>query len=164
MPDAVPFAGGEVFNPADFVRVTNGDPDSWAHLVGGQWSACKQHSRARQVIIGRWGGKDYAFPYGRPVNVHLNVARHIFGLGTDDKSSALSRLGWATLSEQLPDAYDRLTRIKFEDLPELLEANRFKIAGAAGVAEGDGVGGEAGATAPPANPAPPDKSAADETF
>lgn len=169
MAEAIPFAGGGVFNPADFVRVTNCDPASWAHLVGGQWIPCKQSSRARQIIVGRWGGKDYMFPFEKPVNVHLNVARHIFGLGMDDKTIALSRLGWAITGADLPEAYDRLTKIKFEDLPELMEANRFaKIAGAAGVAEGDGTKGTAGASVvpkePPADLPPPEPAAADESF
>jgi hypothetical protein len=170
MAEAIPFAGGEVFNPADFVRVTNCDPDSWVHMVGGQLQSCKKHSRARQAIVGRWGGKDYVFPFEKPVNVHLNVAKHVFGLGMDDKTTALARLGWAATSDALPDAYDRLTKIKFEDLPELMEVNRFKIAGVAGVTEGDGTKGVPGATAPPKDPStapqlpPPQAPAADESF
>lgn len=157
MAEAVPFAGGEVFNPADFVRITNRDPDSWAHLVGGQWIPCQKSPRARQMVVGRFGGKDYVFPFEKPINVHLNVARHIFGMGHDDKSAAFSRLGWARTSDQLSEAHERLLKISFEDLPELLEATRFskqkESASAAGAAEGDGARGVAGsATPPPENP------------
>jgi hypothetical protein len=144
----VPFVGGEVFNPANFVRITNLDA---ASTIG-------RGAKAKQVIQGRYNGKDYLFPYGQPVNVHLEVARHCFGLGQDDKSAALSRLGWARTSDELPDAIERLSNIRFEDLPELMEASRFKapeIAHASGLVKGDDAA--EGGPVPPSNahvPAP----------
>jgi hypothetical protein len=128
----VPFVGGDVFNPSDWIRVTNVDE---ASVIG-------RGAKARKVIIGRYNGKDYAFPYGEPVNVHLDVARHLFGLGSDDKSAALARLGWAKSSDELPEAIERLSNIRFEDLPELMEAARFKeITHASGLVKGDGTAG-----------------------
>lgn len=138
-PEVVPFVGGEVFNPANFVRITNMDA---ASTIG-------RGPKSKQAIIGRYNGKDYLFPYGEPVNVHLEVARHVFGLGLDDKSAALARLGWARTSDELPDAIERLSNIRFDDLPELMEAARFvkEIAHASGLVKGDDA-----AEGPPAGP------------
>jgi hypothetical protein len=140
-PTMVPFLGGDVFNPADWVRVTNNDEHS---IVG-------KGERAKKVIHGRFNGKDYVFPFGEPVNVHIEVARHLFGLGVDDKSAALARMGWANTSDQIAEALDRLKSIKFDDLPELMEQARFKssdVAHASGLVKGDGTA--AGALTAPA--------------
>lgn len=137
----VPFLGGEVFNAADWVRVTNMDEHS---VVG-------RGEKARKEIRGRFNGKDYVFPYGEPVNVHIEVARHMFGLGMDDKSHAFNRLGWVKSSDEIFEATERLKNIKFDDLPELMEQARFKspdVAHASGLVKGDGT--EAGALKAPA--------------
>jgi hypothetical protein len=150
-PQVVPFVGGEVFNPANFVRITNLDESS---MVG-------RGAKAKKAILGRYNGRDYLFPYGEPVNVHIDVARHCFGLGLDDKTAALARLGWARISEDLPDALERLGNIRFDDLPELMEAARFVEktlaslpvdAHASGLVKGVGV--EGGAKSPPETPVP----------
>lgn len=153
-PQIVPFAGGDVFNPAEWIRVTNNDPDSWGYLRpgvvsrgGGKadpiWMTGKSRL-AKQAIYGRYNGKDYIFAFEQPVNVHVDVARHIFGLGLDDKSDALSRLGWASASDQVAEAMERLFLVSFDDLPELMEATRFTpIAHASGLVKGDGSKGAA---------------------
>jgi hypothetical protein len=115
---------------------------------------------AKQAIHGRYNGRDYLFPYGQPVNVPVDVARHIFGFLLDDKSGALSRLGWARTSDEVTEALERLGNIRFEDLPELMEAARFVQnaaaqpppvdAHASGLVKGDGV--EGGAQASPEAP------------
>ncbi len=104
--------GGHIFNPQEFVRVINRDPDSTV--------------RGKQVINGRYDGKDYSFPFEQPVDVHIDVARHIFGFGLDDKTGALNRLGWATRSDMVDAALERLLRITFDDLPQLMEVPRAK--------------------------------------
>src|SRR5271166_4839859 len=115
-PKAVPFLGGDVFNPADWIRVTNRDEVSTV----GRGTAIKKEIR------GRFNGKDYVFPIREPVNVHVEVAKHIFGLGVDDKSAAFARLGWIKSSDEIPEALERLQNIHFDDLPELLEQARFR--------------------------------------
>lgn len=104
--------GGYVFNPQDFVRITNMDSESVV--------------RGKQVIHGRFDGKNYVFPFEQPVDVHIEVARHVFGFGLDDKSSALNRLGWATRSDMIDSALERLKNIRFDDLPQLMEVPRAK--------------------------------------
>ncbi len=146
----VPFVGGEVFNPANFVRITNLDE---ASTVG-------RGAKAKKAILGRYNGKDYLFSYGEPVNVHIDVARHCFGLGLDDKTASLARLGWVRTGEDFPEALERLANIRFEDLPELMEAARFveKTLAAALPADAHasglvkGVGVEGGTKVPPETP------------
>lgn len=131
---AVPFVGGDVFNPADWIRVTNRD----------EFSVVGKGAKAKKEIRGRFNGRDYVFPFGEPVNVHLEVAKHLFGLGSDDKSAAFARLGWAKSSDELPEAMERILNIKFDDLPELMEQARFKspdVADAGGLVKGDGTAG-----------------------
>jgi hypothetical protein len=135
-PKVVPFVGGEVFNPADWIRVTNMDAMA---VIG-------RGDKGKQEIRGRFNGKDYVFPFGVPVNVPVDVARHLFGLGSDDKSAAFARLGWAKLSDEIEGATERLRNIKFDDLPELMEQARFKstdVAHASGLVKGDGTAGVA---------------------
>jgi hypothetical protein len=139
-PKVVPFVGGDVFNPADWIRVTNMD----------ELSTFGKGAKLRKEIRGRFNGKDYVFPYGEPVNVHVEVAKHLFGLGSDDKSAAFARLGWAKSSDELTEAMERIINIKFDDLPELMEQARFKspdVAHASGLVKGDGTEG-AGKLAP----------------
>lgn len=104
--------GGHVFNPQEFVRVINCDPNS--------------EVRGKKMITGRFDGKDYVFPFEQPVDVHIAVAKHIFGFGLDDKTAALNRLGWATHSAAVDAALERLMLIRFDDLPQLMEVPRTK--------------------------------------
>jgi hypothetical protein len=54
-------------------------------------------------------------------------------------------------SADFPDAIERLNNIRFEDMPELMEAARFKeITHASGLVKGDGTAG--GARASPNDP------------
>jgi hypothetical protein len=72
-----------------------------------------------RVIYGRYDGVDYVFPPRKHVDVHVNVARHVFGFDLEDKSHALSRLGWMTTSDQLEEAYAELAKIKFNPVPAI---------------------------------------------
>ncbi len=104
--------GGHVFNPQEFVRVVNCDPAS--------------EIRGKKQITGRFDGKDYVFPFEQAVDVHIAVAKHIFGFGMDDKTTALSRLGWVHTGADIDPALERLLLIRFEDLPQLMEVPRAK--------------------------------------
>lgn len=73
------------------------------------------------TIVGRFAGKDYYFKKGEPLDIHLDAARHIFGFKQEDKSSALARLGWATSSDQIPAAMDRLMKVSFSPSPPLID-------------------------------------------
>lgn len=72
-----------------------------------------------RMINGRYDGVDYKFPPKKPVDVHVNVARHVFGFDLEDKSFAMARLGWMTSSDQENVAYEELAKIKFEPVPNV---------------------------------------------
>lgn len=95
------------FNPADYVRVVNNDEQSV--------------ERGKKLIRGRFDGEDYVFPLGRPVDIPIVAAAHIFGFGRKDKSQALLRLGWARTSDELDNGLDRLKKIAFSDMPAMME-------------------------------------------
>lgn len=101
-----------LFNPADYVRITNEDPQSV--------------ERGKKLVRGRFNGEDYVFPFGVAVDIPIDAANHIFGLNSDDKSNALARLGWAQSSSDVDSAIERLKRIRFEDLPQFVEVPRAK--------------------------------------
>jgi hypothetical protein len=73
-------------------------------------------------VAGRFNGKDYLFKTGKPLDVPEIVARHVFGFGLEDKTAALSRLGWARTSDELEAGLEKLAKVSFEDPPEMIEA------------------------------------------
>lgn len=76
----------------------------------------------KETILSRWNGVDYVFKPNDPVDVPTWVAAHIFGFGSEDKSNALARLGWAQSSDQIPAALERLKGVKFGASPALVDA------------------------------------------
>lgn len=64
-------------------------------------------------IKGRYASVDYEFPVGVAVEIPSDAARHIFGFGESDKSSALGRLGWMIFSGDGDAALARLALVKF---------------------------------------------------
>jgi hypothetical protein len=67
------------------------------------------------VICGRYDGRDYVFRPGKGEDIPPEAAAHIFGFGSDDKTSALNRLG------QLPPAGDVAKAMEFFDKIRFLE-------------------------------------------
>lgn len=45
------------------------------------------------TLKGRYDGEDFVFEPEKPTYITLDAAKHIFGLGTKDKSQALNMLG-----------------------------------------------------------------------
>lgn len=98
-------ANPKIFNRDDYVRVTNGTDE---------------------LIEGRFNGEDYEFSPGEAVDIHVQAATHIFAFGEDDKTRALSRLGWLRHSGELKSALARLAKIKFEDVPGIETVKQLK--------------------------------------
>ena len=71
---------------------------------------------------GRYDGKDFTFPAGAPVYCPDDAARHIFGLGQQDKSAVLSRNGWATVTSGLQVGLDILNNFKFIAVEQVFDA------------------------------------------
>jgi hypothetical protein len=67
-----------------------------------------------QTLHGRFDGEDYEFPPELPVDISLDAAKHIFGLGQEDKAQVLNMLGWLVPGRDLyKDALKKLDRISF---------------------------------------------------
>jgi len=73
-------------------------------------------------LVGRFNGRDYHFKQGVPIDVPELVAKHVFGFGMADKSVALNRLGWARSSDELEAGMEKLSKVSFDDPPEMVEA------------------------------------------
>jgi hypothetical protein len=72
------------------------------------------NNNAGLTLRGRYDGKDYVFAPGKSVNIDIEAAKHIFGLGEDDKSGALNKLGLLIPGRHtLEDALEKLDKISF---------------------------------------------------
>jgi hypothetical protein len=111
----------------NYVRVTNGN---------------------KEKIRGRFNGEDYEFLPGKPNDIPMVVAAHIFDFGREDKLRALNRLGWLQSSDHLEKAMEKLNLISFTEAPPLIEAEMPEL-------EDDPAGERlpaSGSTAPPVSP------------
>jgi hypothetical protein len=67
-----------------------------------------------EVLRGRYDGKDYVFAPEKAITLPLDAATHIFGLGDEDKSSYLNKLGLLIPGRHtLEDALLKLEKITF---------------------------------------------------
>lgn len=72
-------------------------------------------SHLHQILTGRFNGTDYVFEPEQPLEVSLEAAQHIFGLGDDDKAGALNKLGLLIPGKHsYADALKQLDQITFE--------------------------------------------------
>lgn len=68
-----------------------------------------------QPLRGRFNGEDYIFPEGEPVTMSIEAAKHIFGIGEEDKVPALNKLGLLIPGKtDLAEAMEMLNSITFE--------------------------------------------------
>lgn len=66
------------------------------------------------TLQGRFDGEDFVFRPEKPTDLSLDAARHIFGLGEEDKSSALNKLGLLIPGKHtLQEALEALEKITF---------------------------------------------------
>ena len=66
------------------------------------------------VFKDSFDGKQFSFEPGKPVEIPLLAAKHIFGYGDDNKSPYLVRLGWLRMSNEMDAAMARLNEFKFD--------------------------------------------------
>jgi len=57
-----------------------------------------------------YGGVFYVFEPNKTVEIPVEVARHIFGYGEDNKEPYLARLGWIVTSNDLDKGLEILTK------------------------------------------------------
>jgi len=69
----------------------------------------------KEPLEDMWHGNKYTFPPGKAVLVPLEVARHVFGYGMDNRVPVLARLGWAVTSNDVAKGLERLNRFVISD-------------------------------------------------
>lgn len=79
-------------------------------------------SHLDKPFVGRYAGRDYKFVPEVPVDMPELAVRHIFDFGSEDKTRAVCRLGWALNSDGMEAALERLSKISFDDPPQMIEA------------------------------------------
>ena len=65
-------------------------------------------------FIGRFDGQDFLFPPGEIVACSDEAAKHIFGIGDQNKAPYLARHGWATVTGGLAQGMAILDNFAFE--------------------------------------------------
>jgi len=101
-------------------------------------------------FVARYGGKDYKFDQGKPIDIPIVAARHIFDVGKEDKTQALNRLGWARSSDEIEAGLEKLNKVEFGDLPDFVEVPRRTGTAGPPVSAGGTKGG--GFNLPPKGP------------
>ena len=59
-------------------------------------------------LVDEYAYKPYEFPVNESVEVPVEVARHIFGYGSENKESVLARLGFAKTKNDIPSGLEIL--------------------------------------------------------
>ena len=80
-------------------------------------------NRGEKPLIQDYAFKDYKFPVNEPVEISVDMARHVFGYQQEDKLPAMVRLGLCKSTNELEEGQARLA--KFEITLEKPEKNRF---------------------------------------
>lgn len=68
---------------------------------------------SEERIKGRFAGKDYILPPKGSLDLSPDAAAHIFGFGEEDKTNALSHLGWLLPTTRYEDALAKLDQLTF---------------------------------------------------
>ena len=79
-------------------------------------------NRSEAALTDGYGGIFYEFLKGKPVEVPVLVAKHVFGYGAEDKEPYLARLGWIRSHSDLNTGIERLS--KFEITAQAPEQHR----------------------------------------
>jgi len=79
-------------------------------------------NRSDTALTDGYGGIFYEFLKGKPVEVPVHVAKHVFGYGAEDKEPYLARLGWIRSHSDLNSGIERLS--KFEITAQAPEQHR----------------------------------------
>lgn len=63
--------------------------------------------------VDRYDGEDFTIKPGEYMEMDVEAARLCLGLGEDDKTRALRRLGWVKSTDGMPEAMARLNSFSF---------------------------------------------------
>ena len=80
-------------------------------------------NRGEKPLIHEFAFNNYKFPVDEPVEVSVDMARHVFGYEQEDKLPAMVRLGLCKSTNEIDEGHERLA--KFEITLEKPEKNRF---------------------------------------
>jgi hypothetical protein len=82
-----------------------------------------------QSLTDGYNGDFYEFAPGKWVEVSEEIAVHVFGYQQENKEPYLIRLGWTRFSNDLPQAFERLEKIKISNQPQKTTANPSPVVG-----------------------------------
>lgn len=83
-------------------------------MIGVKFNGPELGSDGRKnVVTGRYDGKDYEFRPGKITAISEDAATHILGYGLEDKTRALIRLGWLQNQTFYEEAVRRLDDFQF---------------------------------------------------
>ena len=71
-------------------------------------------------FVGRYDGVDYFFPSGKTTAIPDDAARHIFGVGQEDKTDVLVRHGWMKMSTDRKEGMAILNNFSFNVADQLM--------------------------------------------
>jgi len=74
-------------------------------------------NRSDSALTDGYGGIFYEFLRGKPVEVPLHVAKHVFGYGAEDKEPYLARLGWIRSHSDLNSGIEKLSKFEITTQP-----------------------------------------------
>ncbi|CAB4127533.1 hypothetical protein UFOVP95_4 [uncultured Caudovirales phage] len=72
-------------------------------------------NKSNDELKTQWHGKHYIFPRSKPVEVPYDVAQNVFGYRLDDKFEFVVRFGWTKDSNDLLQAYERLSKFEISE-------------------------------------------------
>jgi hypothetical protein len=72
----------------------------------------------------KFHGVEYRFKPGKPVNMPVAAVEHVFGFGVDDKTAALHRLGWLTLTNDTEAALEKLAQVSCVPIEQVFEISK----------------------------------------
>ena len=79
-------------------------------------------NRTDTALTDGYGGIFYEFLKGKPVEVPVHVAKHVFGYGAENKEPYLARLGWIRSHSDLDSGIEKLS--KFEITTQQAQQDR----------------------------------------
>ena len=79
-------------------------------------------NRSETALTDGYGGIFYEFLKGKPVEVPVHVAKHVFGYGAENKEPYLARLGWIRSHSDLDSGIEKLS--KFEITTQQAQQDR----------------------------------------
>ena len=80
-------------------------------------------NRGEKTLIHEYEFKDWKFPVNEPVEISVEMARHVFGYEQENKLPAMVMLGLCKSTNEIEEAKVKLA--KFEITQEKPEQNRF---------------------------------------